>query len=71
MFLPYQAAAMSTPQLAAVSYLARYSGRTHVLYSYQLRQWFSWRENNGLDPLSRMQRAPASSCTSDSSATKA
>ncbi len=28
--LPFQPAAMSTAQLAAVSYLARYSGRTHV-----------------------------------------
>lgn len=36
--LPFQPATMSTAQLAAVSYLARYSGRTHVLYSIQLRQ---------------------------------
>ena len=31
--LPFQPATMSTAQLAAVSYLARYSGRTHLEYS--------------------------------------
>ena len=30
---------MTTAQLAAVSYLVRYSGRSHTLYAYQLRQW--------------------------------
>jgi integrase/recombinase XerD len=39
--LPFQPAKMSASQLAAVSYLARYSGRTHALYSFQLRQWFA------------------------------
>ena len=34
--LPFQPASMSTAQLAAVSFLARYSGRTHHLYSFQL-----------------------------------
>ncbi|WP_404351723.1 tyrosine-type recombinase/integrase [Phycicoccus jejuensis] len=48
---------MSTAQLAAVSYLARYSGRTHRLYAFQLREWFSWCEGHGLDPLVRIQRA--------------
>ena len=48
---------MSTAQLAAVSYLARYSGRTHRLYSFQLREWFSWCEGHGLDPLVGVQRA--------------
>ena len=48
---------MSTAQLAAVSYLARYSGHTHVLYAYQLREWFTWCEGNGLDPLIGIQRA--------------
>jgi site-specific recombinase XerD len=48
---------MSTAQLAAVSYLARYSGRTHTLYSFQLREWFAWREGNGLDPLLGVHRA--------------
>ena len=34
--LPFQPATMSTAQLAAVSYLARYSGRTHALYASHL-----------------------------------
>ncbi len=55
--LPFQPATMSTAQLAAVSYLARYAGRTHALYSYQLAQWFSWCQTNGLDPLVGVQRA--------------
>jgi integrase/recombinase XerD len=48
---------MSTAQLAAVSYLARYSGHTHALYEYQLREWFSWCAGYGLDPLAAVQRA--------------
>ncbi len=48
---------MSPAQLAAVSYLARYSGRTHDLYAYQLRRWFAWCEGNDLDPLVGIQRA--------------
>jgi len=55
--LPFQPATMSTAQLAAVSYLARYAGRTHALYAYQLRQWFAWCEGSGLDPLVGIQRA--------------
>ena len=55
--LPFQPSTMSTAQLAAVSYLARYAGRTHALYVYQLRQWFTWCETNGLDPLVGIQRA--------------
>ena len=55
--LPFQPDAMSTAQLAAVSYLARYSGRTHALYAFQLRRWFAWCESNGLDPLVGIQRA--------------
>ncbi len=43
--LPFQPATMSTAQLAAVSYLARYSGRTHRLYSFQLPQWFTCKES--------------------------
>ena len=35
--LPFQPATMSTAQLAAVSFLAHYSARTHHLYAYQLR----------------------------------
>jgi len=48
---------MSTAQLAAVSYLARYAGRTHTLYAFQLREWFAWCEGSGLDPLVGIQRA--------------
>src|SRR6478609_4218392 len=40
--LPFQPASMSTAQLAAVSFLARYSGRTHNLYAFQLREWFAF-----------------------------
>jgi len=55
--LPFQPTTMSTARLAAVSYLARYAGRTHALYAYQLRQWFAWCQINGLDPLAGIQRA--------------
>ena len=54
---PFRPDAMSPAQLAAVSYLARYSGHTHALYAYQLRRWFAWCEANGLDPLIGIQRA--------------
>jgi integrase/recombinase XerD len=46
--LPFQPDAMTPAQLAAVSYLARYTGATHRLYAYELRRWFSWCEINGL-----------------------
>lgn len=36
--LPFQPNDMSPAQLAAVSYLARYSGHTHQLYAFQLRR---------------------------------
>ncbi len=55
--LPFQPRSMTKAQLAAVSFLARYTGHTHVLYSYQLRRWFQWCEANGLDPLVGIQRA--------------
>jgi len=55
--LPFQPMSMTTAQLAAVSFLARYAGRTHELYAYQLRRWFGWCEGNGLDPLLGIQRA--------------
>src|SRR6476661_2864073 len=55
--LPFQPATMSTAQLAAVSYLARYAGRTHVMYAFQLRQWFIWCATHGLDPVVGVQRA--------------
>lgn len=55
--MPFQPGAMSPAQLAAVSYLARYSGHTHELYAYQLHRWFSWCDTNRLDPLVGIQRA--------------
>ncbi len=55
--LPFQPISMTTAQLAADSFLARYAGHTHELYSYQLHRWFAWCESNGLDPLVGIQRA--------------
>ena len=55
--LPFQPDSMTPAQLAAVSYLARYSGHTHGLYAYQLRRWFGWCQTNRLDPLEGIQRA--------------
>lgn len=55
--LTFQPEAMSPAQLAAVSYLARFTGHTHTLYAYQLRRWFGWCETNSLDPLVGIQRA--------------
>ena len=51
--LPFQPEAMTPAQLAAVSFLARYSGHTHAVYGYQLRRWFAWCETNHLDPAGR------------------
>src|SRR6476620_6981143 len=53
--LPFQPDAMTPAQLAAVSYLARYSGHTHDVYAYQLRLLFEWCEGNNLDPLVGIQ----------------
>src|SRR6476620_3715809 len=55
--LPFQPDAMTPAQLAAVSYLARYSGHTHTLYSSQLRRWFACCETNALDPRVGIQRS--------------
>ncbi len=55
--LPFKPDTMTPALLAAVSFLARYSGRTHSLYAYQLRRWFAWCEANDLDPLTGIQRA--------------
>ena len=55
--LPFQPASTSKAQLAAVSFLARYTGHTHSLYAFALRQWFSWCDTNSLDPLLDIQRA--------------
>ncbi len=62
--LPFQPSSMSTAQLAAVSFLARYCGRTHTLYAFQLREWFAWCQSNGLAPPWSGSSAPMSSCTS-------
>jgi integrase/recombinase XerD len=55
--LPFEPLSMSSAQVAAVSFLARYAGHTHELYAYQLRRWFEWCEASGLDPLLDIQRA--------------
>ena len=55
--LAFQPYTMTPAQLAAVSFLARYSGHTHKLYASQLRRWFSWCETNALDPFVGIQRA--------------
>ncbi len=55
--LPFRPATRSTAQLAAFSFLARYSERSHHLYQFQLREWFAWCERNGPDPLIGVQRA--------------
>ena len=38
-------------ELAAVAFLARYSGRTLDAYRHDLRSYFSWAETSGLDVL--------------------
>lgn len=55
--LPFRPDAMTPAQLAAVSFLARYSGPTHALYAYQFRRWFDWCRVRDLDPLVGIQRA--------------
>jgi integrase/recombinase XerD len=55
--LPFQPDAMTPAQMAAVPYLARYTGHTHALYAYQLCRWFTWCQVNALDPLVGVQRA--------------
>src|SRR3954454_8117226 len=55
--LPFQPDAMTPAQLAAVSYLARYTSHTHNLYADQLRRWFAWCRANDLDALIGIQRA--------------
>jgi len=55
--LPFRPTSMTTAQLAAVSFLARYAGHTHESYAYQLRRWFEWCESNALDPLIGIHRA--------------
>lgn len=61
--LPFQPMSMTTAQLAAVSFLARYAGRTHELYAYRLRRWFEGARATGWTRWSG-SNAPTSSCTS-------
>ncbi|MGA8978712.1 MAG: hypothetical protein WB473_06285, partial [Pedococcus sp.] len=63
--LPFQPSSMTPAQLAAVSFLARYTGPTHTLYAAQLRRWFGWCEANELDPWTGSS-APTLSSTSAS-----
>jgi hypothetical protein len=55
--LPFQPETMTPAQQAAVSYLARYRGHIHALYTYQLSRWFAWCESSDIDPLVGVQRA--------------
>ncbi|WP_152186215.1 hypothetical protein [Segeticoccus rhizosphaerae] len=65
--LPFQSDAMTPAQLAAVPYLVRYIGYTHILYADQLRRWFTWCEGRGLNRWSGSSGC-TSSCTSHTSA---
>ena len=53
---------MSTAQLAAVSYLARYSGHIKPACPPQPQRWFASCRANGLDPLLGIQRAHVELC---------
>jgi hypothetical protein len=64
--LPFQPNAMTPAQLAAVSYLARYSGHTHTLYASQLRRWFACASPTRSTHSSGSSE-PTSSCTSATS----
>lgn len=55
--LPFQPGSMTPAQQAAVSFLARYTGRTYEAYSSQLRAWFTWCTMGDLDPLVGIERA--------------
>src|SRR6185436_20700972 len=56
---------MSGPQLAAVSYLARYSGHTHGLYAYGCSQTANSRRRGARMPT--VTRWPPTSCCGDQS----
>lgn len=55
--LPFRPHTMTPAQLAEISFLARYTGQTHKMYTFQLRRWSVWCESNQLDPLAGIQRA--------------
>ena len=61
--LPFQTEAMTPAQLAAVSYLARYTGHTHHLYAYQLNRWFASGSSRSPRP-SPSIAAPSPTCWS-------
>lgn len=48
---PFERAAFEEAQLAAASFLARYSGRTLEAYRHDLRGFFQWATDTGLDVL--------------------
>lgn len=54
--LPALGAGLTPAHLAAISYLARYHGQTHALYTRYLGDWFTWCNTNGLDPLEGIVR---------------
>ena len=48
---PFVSAAFDEAQLAAASFLARYSGRTLEAYRHDLRGFFQWATDTGVDVL--------------------
>lgn len=48
---PFDSAAFDEAQVAAASFLARYSGRTLEAYRHDLRVFFQWAADNGLEVL--------------------
>jgi hypothetical protein len=65
--LPFQPESMTRAQVAAVSYLARYSGHTHSLYAYRFGAGSSGARPTGAIRSTGSSR-PTSSCTSATSA---
>lgn len=49
--LPHQDAPFEEAQLAAAAFLARYSGRTLDAYRHDLRMFFQWASDSGLEVL--------------------
>jgi hypothetical protein len=48
---PFENAAFDEAQIAAASFLARYSGRTLEAYRHDLRGFFQWATDTGVDVL--------------------
>jgi integrase/recombinase XerD len=48
---------LTASEMAAVAFLARYSGNTRQLYTLHVRIYFAWCAENRLDPLTDVQRA--------------